>query len=54
MPFYILLAVIGFASMIAASEMAKHRGLNRTTWFLYAALFGPLVLPVLYFRKSKA
>jgi hypothetical protein len=40
--------------MIVAFEIARHKGFNRRIWFLWAALFGPFVLPVLFFRKSKA
>ncbi|MBT8147683.1 MAG: hypothetical protein KJN90_12570 [Gammaproteobacteria bacterium] len=51
---YVVLALLCFASMIAAAEMAKRRGLNHRLWFLLAALIGPLALPLLFFKKRVA
>jgi len=51
---YIALTVCGLLSMVAAREMAKRRRLNPWTWFLLAAIFGPLVLPFLFFRHGPA
>ena len=52
--FYGLLTALCLISMVVAAEMAKRRGLNPRLWFLAAALVGPLVLPLLFFRKRIA
>jgi hypothetical protein len=48
----IVLALVFAASIITCHALAKKRGRDPVFWGLMGALFGPLAIPVIYFRRG--
>ncbi len=48
----VIVALVFAASIITCHTLAKRRGRDPVFWGLMGALFGPLAIPFIYFRKG--
>ena len=49
----VIIGLITLLCIVLAHRLAARKGYNPVLWGVLAALFGPLVFPVLFFLKTR-